>query len=214
MITFEGLINFYTPYHYVALIALIAAIYLYYTQKISFPFFIPFLLIHVFVELFLVYYFGKIHKNNLVVYNYFNTIIISYYFYIYWWYFKHKLWSKYIIYIFIFWLIYALYILLTQDLLAKFYNHYSYGLIIISILIIVFFKDVLDDKNIIDVRKLPIFYFSLGILLLFFSSFVFIFFPEKLITNYDSLFTSYLIQFSNLLLNLGYLGTVICRKMI
>ena len=71
MITIEGLIKFYTPYHYIGLLALLVAVYVYITKKKTFPLFIPFLFVNSFVEMYLVYYFGIKIKNSLVVYNYF-----------------------------------------------------------------------------------------------------------------------------------------------
>ena len=52
MITIEGLIKFYTPYHYIGLLALVVAVYVYITKKKTFPLFIPFLFVNSFVEMY------------------------------------------------------------------------------------------------------------------------------------------------------------------
>ena len=105
MITIEGLIKFYTPYHYIGLLALVVAVYVYITKKKTFPLFIPFLFVNSFVEMYLVYYFGIKIKNSLVVYNYFTILVILYYFYVYYDFFKSKSWSKYIVLVAFIWII-------------------------------------------------------------------------------------------------------------
>lgn len=212
MITIEGLIKFYTPYHYIGLLALVVAVYVYITKKKTFPLFIPFLFVNSFVEMYLVYYFGIKIKNSLVVYNYFTILVILYYFYVYYDFFKSKSWSKYIVLVAVIWIIYVIYVISNEDMFINFKNYYLIGLFIISILIFIFFKGILESKDLTDITTLPIFYFSLGILLLFFSSLTILAFPDKLLINSESNLYPLLIIFSNFLLNLGYLGTALCVK--
>jgi hypothetical protein len=211
MINIEGLINFLTYYHYIGLLTLILASYFYLTRKVTFPLIIPFLFINCVVEIILVYYYSVKIRNSLVVYNYFNIIVILYYFYIYYNYFKPKSWSKYITYAAMFWSFYVIYIFTFENVFNKFHYHYLYGLLVIVILIFILLKNILESNEIIEIKKLPIFYFSLGILLFFFCALPLLVFSNTLLTgslnNYKLL--SQLIEYANIFLNLGYLGTVL-----
>ena len=115
-------------------------------------------------------------------------------------------------YLAIIWLFYVGYTIIKEDIYENFKNYYLIGLVIISCLIFILFKGLLDSKDFTDIKKLPIFYFSLGILLLFFSSLTIFSFPDKLLIDSESSLYPFLIRFSNILLNLGYLGTALCMK--
>jgi hypothetical protein len=110
-----------------------------------------------------------------------------------------------------FWSFYVIYIFTFENVFNKFHYHYLYGLLVIVILIFILLKNILESNEIIEIKKLPIFYFSLGILLFFFCALPLLVFSNTLLTgslnNYKLL--SQLIEYANIFLNLGYLGTVL-----
>lgn len=214
MITLDGLFSFYTMYHYVAILLLLSLFIFGRRKIVTLPFFIPFLIIHCAVELFLVYFFAKTYKNTFQLYNLFNVIVVSYYFYVYWHYFKNIKWSNFIMYSYLIWGLYTAYIFITQDTVNKLHSHYVIGLTFISVFIFLFFKSILESNVFLEIKRLPIFYFSVGILLLFFTSLPMFIFPHKLIIDPETNIIAKLVQFSNLLLNLGYLGAILCKRMI
>jgi hypothetical protein len=114
--------------------------------------------------------------------------------------------------VYFFWLVYVVYLFWNYDYIKYFQNHYTVGLTIVSVLIFLFFKGLLEDAEFVDITKIPIFYFSVGILVLFFSSLPFFIFSERLLINSESRLYTLLIVCSNVLLNLGYLGTALCMK--
>lgn len=205
----QRLIEFYEVYHYIGLLAWVASIYFYITKKVSFPLIIPFLALNCFVELILVYYFILKIRNSIIVYNYFNIIVILYYLFVYYDYFKKKSWAINIIYAAVSWLVYVLYIFSTKNLYNEVHHHYLIGLVITVVLIFALFKDILESKEMVDLKKLPIFYFSLGILLLFFCALPILVFSKTLLIEDNRPVMNTLIQIANIFLNLGYLCTVL-----
>ena len=209
MVTIKGMIDNMVLYNYVSLVALLAALYYYIRYRRTFPLIIPFLFVNNFMEIFLVYYFGVVHKNNLLVFNYLCVIIILHYFYIYYNKFKEKSWSKYIVLTGVLWSIYTTYLVISYDPFSHFYNSYVIGLIITLVLIFLFLRDVINGKEFLDLKRYPLFYFSMGIVFFTVSSFPMLIFSEPLFIFSNSNMINILIQLSNIFLNIGYLGTVI-----
>jgi hypothetical protein len=209
MLSLKGFINYIALYQYITIIALIASVYFYMMYKRTFPFIIPFLSFNFLVEIVLVYYFSITIQNSLVVYNYFNIVVILYYFYIYYKYFEQKIWSKSIVIIAILWLMYVVFIFINYDILEKIHYHYLVGLIITVCLIFMQFKEILENRELVDLKRLPIFYFSLGILLFLFCALPILSFSKFLLIEDNRPLINRLIQFANIFLNLGYLGAVI-----
>lgn len=209
MLSFNGMIESLVLYNYIGFLALLLALYYYISARRTFPFIIPFLLLCNFVEIGLIYYFGLLGKNNIIAYNYFNIVCILYYFYIYYKYFENKEWSKYILLVAFTWSAYAAYLVFFIDPFLYFYNSYVIGLIIISTLIILFLKDIIERKEFISVKKIPLFYFSMGIIFFAFSSLPILIFSEDLLFGTKNNIMNLLIQLGNIFLNVGYLMTVV-----
>ncbi len=209
MLSFNGMIESLVLYNYIGFLALLLALYYYISARRTFPFIIPFLLLSNFVEIGLIYYFGLVGKNNIIAYNYFNIVCILYYFYLYYKYFENKEWSKYILLVAFIWSAYAAYLVFFIDPFLYFYNSYVIGLIIISTLIILFLKDIIERKEFISVKKIPLFYFSMGIIFFAFSSLPILIFSEDLLFGTKNNIMNLLIQLGNIFLNVGYLMTVV-----
>ena len=209
MITIEGVIASITFYEYVQLLALILAIYFYIKSGKTFPAIIPFLFISNFFEIFIIYYFSKVYETNIIIYDIFNILNITYFFYVYYLYFKHKKEKNLLIGSYIIWISYTIYLFISNDFNKSALNHYTFGLFFIVFFIILYLKDVLNSNDFVDIKREPIFYFSVGILTFFVCTFPMLIFPEQLLMAEGVESNRILIILGNVVLNLGYLTTVI-----
>jgi len=94
-------------------------------------------------------------------------------------------------------------------------NNYTYslGLIVTCILIIIYYRTLINDRYNPNLFSIPMVWFSLGILLFYVCAFPMITFSKSLLEQPDSeLDLNFLIEIANILLSSGYLMAAIMRS--
>lgn len=171
-----------------------------------------FLTFTVLFELIITFYWAKVFGNNFIPYNFFALCCAFYYIYISY----RKIKSKKIGYLFsIISICYALF-----SAIIFIYNIenrrtinivYVIGLIIALIMMLIYYKEIVESKDFKDITKMPYFYFSLGILIFFVSNFSILCFLNVLVSNDkgNNAFSN-ILKVGNISLYLGYLFTTLC----
>jgi hypothetical protein len=179
-------------------------------------FFTNFISIVFLFEIFIEHFWSVFYKSNIVIYNLFAIVCCYYYQFL----FNNNLKNsgdtnyKTIKLLSLIWLIFAIsryiiyFSLKTIDII-----NYNTGMIISSLLILKYFYTLMLKNKDVQVLKNPYFYFGVGVLIFYCSSFPIITFMNYLITNEHAKNAySKLLQIGNIFLSLGYLGAAICIR--
>jgi hypothetical protein len=204
--------SYITPYNYIALIALFVGLFNLYKRKKSLPYFIGFLFVVNFVEIFLNYYLSKRFDTSERMYSYFSFFCSLYYVLTYYFYFKKKKWAFILKVVILTWTIVSILILAFSQELLELKPYYS-GMLFTVILILTYFYHLIYLEKFRSLKSEAIFYLSLGILLFTFTTFPILAFYDKVVM--DLSFNDYamkLMLYGNIFLSLGYLGVVLCAK--
>lgn len=202
------------PFNYICLIAFIVALYFHFQGKKSLPHLLLFLFVVNFIEIFLIMFWIKQYKSNVLIYNIYSIFCVCYYLYVYFHHFWEKSWAKRFIILAIVWFVYAL-ILFIYNLNELKVNTSSYniGMIMVMVLVLKYFYDLIYVDKYRSIVKEPLFYFSLGLLIFYVSSFPLLNFINFFVVEDTAMLTYVkLLQIGNVFLALGYLGAAIWSK--
>jgi hypothetical protein len=192
------------PFNYICLIALCIAVWYHFQGKSSLPHLLLFLIIVNFIEIFLIMYWTKQYKSNVLIYNIYSIFCVCYYLYVYFHHFSEKTWTKKLIFLSIFWFIFAVG-LFVHNFNVPTVNTSSYNIGKIMVIGLVL--------NYRSIAKEPLFYFSLGLLIFYVSSFPLLNFVNFFVVEDTAMLTYVkLLQIGNIFLSLGYLGAALCSK--
>lgn len=165
-----------SPSVFMEILSLLIAIIFYKRLKLKSPFlwFIPFLFITVIVELIGGYYRYVLQERNIIFYNFYNFIVISFFVYFYYQSLQTQKFKKLILiyypFIFIFWLVNMLFF---QGL--HFSNTYTniFRNIFHVVFALLFFYESLQSSNLkVRIEREPLFWVSTGVLFYYASSIV------------------------------------------
>ncbi|MBP6235663.1 MAG: hypothetical protein KA270_09915 [Saprospiraceae bacterium] len=202
------------PFNYICLIALCIAVWYHFQRKRNLPHLLLFLIIVNFIEIFLIMYWTKQYKSNVLIYNIYSIFCVCYYLYIYFHHFWEKTWTKKFIFLSIFWFIFAV-SLFVHNFNVPTVNTSSYniGMIMVIGLVLKYYYDLIYVDNYRSIAKEPLFYFSLGLLIFYVSSFPLLNFVNFFVVEDTAMITYVkLLQIGNIFLSLGYLGAALCSK--
>ena len=178
-------------------------------------YFIIFLLMAFFCELFFTHY-AKLYlwPSNYPAFNIYTILVCGGYMYFYLTYFKTKTLFKPILFICSFWLLGAIFwFFYSFDPMVVNITSYQIGLVISCGLALYYLYKLIFILPYSNIFKQPLFYLSIGLLLFYSSAFPMLNFIHTLIANKNatSAFKD-ILQLGNIILVLGYLGTAICMK--
>ena len=205
-------ISFLTVYDYINVLALIIGIYNLIKGKKSIKYFIGFLSFVVIVEIFGIYYFSKKYGTSVSIISYFSFICSLYYVFIFYSYFQDKLWSKYLKYLIIVWLISSCLIFIFSDIKLEVKPYYL-GMALSTFLVLAYFYHLTYKEKFRSIKSEAIFYLGIGILLFVFSTFPILVLLDTVIMNleYSDIYLK-LLQYGNVFLSMSYLAVVLCMK--
>lgn len=202
------------PFNYICLIALCIAVWYHFQGKNSLPYLTLFLFIVNFTEIFLIMFWIKQFNSNVLIYNIYSIFCVSYYLFVYFDHFKKKSWIKGVITVSLLWFVYACWLVYYKFYeMAVVTTSYNLGMILVICLGLKYFYDLIYVDKYRSILREPLFYFSLGILLFYVSSFPILNFINFFIVDDTAMMTYVkLLQIGNIFLSLGYLGAAICSK--
>jgi len=205
--------NYLTLDNYAAFVCLAAGLYLYLRGRKWLREFVIFLTFCILTEVFISFYLVvKYHNNNMLV-NYFSFLCTAFYLYLYYGYFSTQPWARAIKVVIFAWAGVSIFLLLNSGHTVT-NLPYNAGMVLTASLIFVYFYRVLYVEPYRDLTKEGFFYFSVGLILFFFTSFpVFVFYDELIMNENMPRFYLKLLQKGNLFLYGGYLGFILCPKM-
>jgi len=202
-------------YVYINIVALILSLYYMYRGKHSLKYIVGFLLVAVVFETWVVDLFSKVYGNNFFAYQWFTVFCVAYYFFLYIDWFKDKAVGRYLRWIFGVWLLFAVvynFVMVSQEDFNI--MPYNVGMFLIAVFILKYLYDIIYIDSYREVFKEPLFYFSVGILLFYVCNFSILVLMNEVTLRSGNMFYQNLLQLGNILLSLGYLGTVLCSKKI
>ncbi len=178
----------------------------------SLPYFFPFILVVVLVELFIEMWYYKMYGTNFPVMNIYSKICLYYYLFVFYKYFERTKWSATLKWIIIFYIIITLlWNFAFHDATRIDYISYNVGYLILFPLMFLYLNKVIYEMEYFNVFLDPYFYFIFGILVFYTSSFPILGFINILITDnptYPAYIT--LLNIGNIFLSLAYLGAALC----
>ncbi len=172
-----------------------------------------FLLFATTFEIGVLQYFKKIYQNNIDAYNFFAISCIISYIYVYLLYFKNHRFAYILKLVLIGYTIFSTTLFYLNFGSNQLINYtYLLGLTISVALSIMYLKNMISQEG-VQFYKESLFYFSIGLIVFFVTSFPLLTLFDLLIKdNYAMKSYSELLQIGNIFLTLGYLGAAICTK--
>lgn len=205
-------LNFLTLYNYVGFLCVAVGLYQYIQGKKWVGTFLSFIIFSVFVEVFLNFYLITKYNSSETMYSIFSFFCPAFYLYVFYRFFENKSWADFLKYAIVTWAFFSLVVLVLSNKSFEPFPYYT-GMVFTVIMTFVYFYQLLYVDSYREVIKEGMFYFSLGLMLFFFTSFTTMVFFDELIMNENMpRFYLSLLQYGNLFLWFGYLGVLLCPR--
>lgn len=201
-------------YDIIHIITLVLTIWFAIKGRSPFPLFLPFMMMVVVMEIWILDWVYDRYGNNYHLHNPFAKVCMYYYLFVLYHYFRDSTWAST--------LKWGLLIFASTTMVYDLFYHdhsrvdlvsYNLGYLILFPLMFRYLYEVIYVRPYYDVFKDPYIYFIFGILLFYTSGFPIIGFINILITdNPQYPVYSKLLDIGNIFLSLGYLGAALCSR--
>jgi len=205
-------LNFLTLYNFIGFICIAVGVCRYSTGNKWVRLFLAFVIFCIFTEVFLNFYLITKYNSSDAMYSVYSFLCPAFYLYVFYRFFENKSWADFLKYAIVTWAFFSLVVLVLSKKSFEPFPYYT-GMVFTVIMTFVYFYQLLYVDSYREVIKEGMFYFSLGLMLFFFTSFTtFVFFNELIMNENMPRFYLSLLQYGNLFLWFGYLGVLLCPR--